>query len=455
MKLVVYGAGKTGMLAADFLGLARVECFIDNSKAGKSIEGINVISFSDFLEKYDPNKCLIVIASEKYYEEIETSVVESGVSKYFVFRERDIIDMEFSIFPRVYLYKKWIPKSYNEILSNYKFANGEKIGIYGVNNYLPYLLIELNERINLENCYILTEDGSLGDCCKTFGVRTKRIDECWNSIDCMIINARRKDSNIHEKLSEQNHSFEVIDLYSVDYFVPQFFHGELAKYKDIHKGKRAFLIGNGPSLNINDLEKLYRHNEICIGCNKIYRAYSETKWRANYICMSDYRTINACLDDIQNIDGTVFLADTYHMNSVPELSGIQYIHLIGELFAPHMPGFSEDIRYGVYMGWNILYDLMIQIAYYMGFEKMYLLGVDHQLSAKPMEDGNHFIKNYFNENEKKEHEHDSAAFDMISKKLGYQKAEAFSRSHGFRIFNATRGGALDTFERVDFDSLFE
>ena len=36
----------------------------------------------------------------------------------------------------------------------------------------------------------------------------------------------------------------------------------------------------------------------------------------------------------------------------------------------------------------------------------------------------------------------------------YEAAEEFSRELGFRIYNATRGGKLEVFERVDFDSLF-
>jgi hypothetical protein len=36
----------------------------------------------------------------------------------------------------------------------------------------------------------------------------------------------------------------------------------------------------------------------------------------------------------------------------------------------------------------------------------------------------------------------------------YAYAERYSRDHGFRIYNATRGGELEVFERVDFDGLF-
>jgi hypothetical protein len=36
----------------------------------------------------------------------------------------------------------------------------------------------------------------------------------------------------------------------------------------------------------------------------------------------------------------------------------------------------------------------------------------------------------------------------------YRRTEEYSRGHGFRIYNATRGGALEIFERADFDKLF-
>ena len=37
----------------------------------------------------------------------------------------------------------------------------------------------------------------------------------------------------------------------------------------------------------------------------------------------------------------------------------------------------------------------------------------------------------------------------------YQKAKQYAETHGIKIYNATRGGKLEVFERVDFDSLFE
>ena len=55
--------------------------------------------------------------------------------------------------------------------------------------------------------------------------------------------------------------------------------------KDIHKGKRGFVIGNGPSLKIEDLDNL--NNEITIASNKIYLAFEETKWRPKFYTVAD------------------------------------------------------------------------------------------------------------------------------------------------------------------------
>ncbi len=453
-KVIIYGAGNSGIIAANYIGFARVECFLDCNKYGQYLGGTEIISWTEYDSRYDSDDCILVVASEKYWKQMIKTVEEHGVNNYFVFREQDIARIEYECLPRYYLYKKMHTKTYDEVLATYDLSKYKSIGIYGQNAYLPYLLLELNERDVFEKCYILSSDGQPSEAFNSLGLPTLNFTDSWEKLDCLIVNIRRSEDCIHDILFNKQHSFSVIDLYSIDKLIPEFRHKELEKYKDIHKGKRVFLIGNGPSLRLEDLEVLRRNEEICFGCNKIYRVYDKTKWRADYICMCDHRTIDACVDDLKDINGTLFLGDTFHSNKVSKYEGMQYVHLIEEEFAPQTPGFSDDITYGVYMGWNIVYDLMIQIAAYMGFSEMYLLGVDHKLNSNPMENGNHFIDNYFNDKEKKAHMFDANAFDMESKALGFKKSEMYSYKHGFRIYNATRGGNLEIFERVEFDSLF-
>lgn len=84
----------------------------------------------------------------------------------------------------------------------------------------------------------------------------------------------------------------------------------LAKYKDIHKGKRCFLIGSGPSLKTEDLDLLYENGEITFASNKIFKLYNQTDWRPNYYCVTDYKVIKQYYDEILDInDSEIFIAE--------------------------------------------------------------------------------------------------------------------------------------------------
>ena len=105
--------------------------------------------------------------------------------------------------------------------------------------------------------------------------------------------------------------------------------------------------------------------------------------------------------------------------------------------------FSEDVARVVYGGATVTY-ACIQIAVYMGFKEIYLLGVDCNYCK-----GSN--SNYFFWEQKADvmnHKEDR----MV---LSYESAREYADSHGIKIYNATRGGMLEVFERVEFDSLFQ
>ena len=89
--------------------------------------------------------------------------------------------------------------------------------------------------------------------------------------------------------------------------------------------------------------------------------------------------------------------------------------------------------------------MCIQLAVYLGFAEIYLLGTDFT-----------GVNNY---GSKYGHFYDEKDLDSVcytdQVKLGYEKAKQYADCHGIKIFNATRGGNLEIFERVDFDSLFQ
>jgi len=222
-----------------------------------------------------------------------------------------------------------------------------------------------------------------------------------------------------------------------------------ANLKNSKKGKRCFLIGNGPSLKVEDLERLA--GEDCFGANEIHRIFSKTTWRPLYYVIAD-RYSKSTPEEIRDIDcKIVFLGDYYwRYNTVLRKDAICFHEHMG--YSTDHFAFSNDISKMIVVAPTVSYFSM-QISAYLGYSEVYLLGFDHSYSfeidkkGRIIETGKgntHFYQ-------------DEKVKDIIGNVRGMTKAyEAFKKyadEHGIVVKNATRGGKLEVFERVDFDTL--
>lgn len=429
-----------------------IECFADNYKYGTEIYNKKVISFNEMIRMSDQFQ--IMIASDNYTDVFEKQLIDAGVANYIFFTKRNTGRMN-EVLPKYnYLYNTQF-MNYTDILLNYQIQDYKKIAIYGVNKYLNYLLLEIAILSDI-NYVVSIIDPEVHEK-KVFdipvaGLKSIGSKSIGSGIDCLIINKKRTECGIRDEIVDKN--FDVIDIYDIDKFIFYNRHPQLQRFKNIHKGKRAFIIGNGPSLTMEDLNVLYVNNEICFGLNKIHKIFNQTAWRPTYICMTDARVINACEDRLEEIaeESIVFMADRYCYSKADKKENVQYVHLKSEYFKPNLPGFSDDIVNGVYWGATVTYDLGLQVAAYMGIKEIYLIGIDHNNVGSVIDPGNHFIPDYFENDEAGIYKNVVADFDAMD--LAYEKAERYSREHGFRIYNATRGGKLEVFERVNLDLLF-
>lgn len=447
MKYILFGAGVIGVRAMKIVGEDLIECFADNYKHGSTVYGKKVISFDEMLKLAD--KFSIMITSNDYIDELEKQLLSAGIEDYIIFNRRFSEVMREALPQYNYLFNTQY-MSYTDILLNYQIRKYKKIAIYGINKFIGHLLLEIAILSNMKNVlYIIDPDVDGAD---YKGIPIVKLDSVKDEIDCLIINKRRTESGIREEIDDND--FDVIDIYDIDKFVFYNRHPELEKYKNIHKGKRIFIIGNGPSLTVEDLNVLHEHKEICFALNKIHKIFPKTEWRPNYIGMTDTRPITACEDELDIIteNSVLFMADRYTNSNTAYEDKLQYVHLKSEYYEPNLPGFSDDITKGVFWGYSVTYDFAIQIAAYMGFSEMYLIGMDHNNVGAVTDPRNHFIKDYFTQEEAGIYKNVIANFGAME--LAYKKADNYSRKHGFRIYNATRGGKLEVFERVDFDSLF-
>ena len=185
----------------------------------------------------------------------------------------------------------------------------------------------------------------------------------------------------------------------------------LRLFKDLHKGQRCFIIGNGPSLNRTDLSKL--KNEVTFGVNSIFLMTDLNGFIPTYYSVCDSHVIAENVDRI--LDYPVqhkFFPSIYRKYIPPnKRTNVSFFMMnrgYNEVTSPNysIPRFSADISERVFDGQTITY-MNLQMAYYMGFSEVYLIGVDFSYVipdsaivdganiTSTEDDPNHFHPDYF------------------------------------------------------------
>jgi hypothetical protein len=220
---------------------------------------------------------------------------------------------------------------------------------------------------------------------------------------------------------------------------------KIRSVKNKHRGERCFIVATGPSLTVDDLEKL--KGEITFSMNSICLAFDETDWRPTYYGIQFdvlYKELKEHIDKL-DVEG-VFIADLILKEiDIKENYFIYPLHLLNHKrrHSKFNSKFSDDAFSVVYDGYSITHSL-IQIAVYMGFKEIYLLGADTTYSSNM----HHHFKDYNFVDPK----YTQAGNKMIS---AYLEAKKYMDKHDVRIYNATRGGMLEIFERVELDEIIQ
>lgn len=227
---------------------------------------------------------------------------------------------------------------------------------------------------------------------------------------------------------------------------------KIKAFKDIHKGKRCFIIGTGPSLTVSDLELL--KNEITFAPNRIYELFDKTDWRPTYYINQDHNLINTFTDKIKAVEAeNVFLPVDYK----DKFPGDKYRFFVlkHKEFYPRPAPFSRDVSKFLAQGFTVTYGA-IQLAVYMGFSEIYLIGIDHNYNIIRDAKGNPVRKSDAENNYPQgmsEYMNANVLPRVEETTIAYETAEKLSEKLGVKIYNATRGGKLEAFSRVDLDSV--
>ena len=225
-------------------------------------------------------------------------------------------------------------------------------------------------------------------------------------------------------------------------------------YKNIHDGEDCVIIGNGPSLRVQDLDKLYQLHIPTFACNRVTLVFDQTKWRPTYYFISDEKILEGYTDHVDGVpENHRFFPKTFRDKG---LHGVFYGGGPEAHDYTKEGMFSLDASDGVYGGGSVTTE-MLQFAYYMGFRNIYLIGVDFSYAVNnPLNnqtyayqgEQNYFIKGYLKPGEI------AAIPNVQANLLAFHAAKEAAEANGFSIKNATRGGKLEVFERVDLDALF-
>ena len=429
MKVIIWGTGTRGKRLYDILGENRVIAFIDNKRTKKEMSGKPVIDFNTYKQKYGKE---IIVVSPLYEISIVNQLVKSNILHFLLLNGC----------PEQMVKNTDIERIKTFIFHSIRFS---AVAIYGVSIYSLLVYEWIEEHGN--QVYIIKDQ----PCKENISIVASRIkkyriverqEDLPKSVEKLLISIP-SEKNIDSKMDK-------IDIFDFSIIFSDHWHPELKAFHNIHRNKRCFIVATGPSLKVKDLDCLLRHNDICISMNKIFYAFEETKWRPDYYIVSDIRVLCPCKQEIINLKAKAKFVTDYDTAFWKDCSHENIYGFHEHAYSSSALFFSEDISKGMHGGSTVTY-FAIQLAAYMGFNEIYLLGVDHSGGTKVNAPERHF----YGSKDTKTFDLKMDSDDLLYLERTYMTAERYSRTHDFRIYNATRGGNLEVFERKNFDELFE
>lgn len=242
---------------------------------------------------------------------------------------------------------------------------------------------------------------------------------------------------------------------------------QIQSLKDIYAGQRCFIMGNGPSIKHMNLNLL--KNEVVWGFNKCFLLFDQIDWRPKFYTTNDIRLtrdISQKINELveEQVDTTFIFPSQFKAENIlkpsPRIIWINARNFIGEDLDSWT--FSTDASSWVANAATVAIS-GLQLASFLGFNPIYLIGCDtsytvptsvtiedspENLISTQSDDPNHFSNDYFGKGDKWL----LPNVDLMINQ--YEKSKKVLDVLGVNVFNATLGGNLETFPRIDFESLF-
>lgn len=248
---------------------------------------------------------------------------------------------------------------------------------------------------------------------------------------------------------------------------------QVGQFRGLHTGKRCFVIGNGKT--VNDLPMELLKNEVTFGANAVYLMGEKWGWLPTYHCVEDCLVAEDRHAEIEFIRGWLRQQGVdvtglrepikFYCRDQRELMGLGVNKIEVNFVRAHSsdgkpwPRFSMDCAQEVYWGGTVTY-MSLQLAYYMGFSEVYMVGgfggykvpelKSGQVvieSGKDELDYNHCHPEYFARGKRW---HDPKEDRM---KTAYAMARTFFERGGRGLYDACAVHELQMLEHRDFEEV--
>lgn len=426
MEFVLWGAGDRAVRLLPHIGNENVLAIIDKdvNKQGKQLQGIDIISYDDFKVKYY-GKCIILTTAENVVADF---LKKEGYTN-FLYMNDCPEDFQ-SPNPRNIL-----KKNVMELLN----AQNDCI-VYG-NNLYAIILYQWGKRKQGDNKVKVVTGNDISDelfetfnkCCDGNVCKNFSVEDA----EKVVLNTNKKQEVVSDVIIKKK-----IQLARYSEKIVEYRNDRIEKFKNIHSGEKCFIIGLGPSVRFEDLDYLHEKKQKCFSMNLVHKAYDKTKWRPDYYVAQDVLIVNREKQVLDYLDGIeAFISDgskTFCQENHKDNIYINHMACYG--YEDEEMPFSEDFAQICYMSGTVSY-ACIQLAVYMGFSEIYLYGIDFSGIGSIIE---HFY-DYETDGEELSYGHQFY--------VCYISAKKYAEEHGIQIFNASRGGDLEMFERVNLEDI--
>ena len=323
-----------------------------------------------------------------------------------------------------------------------------------------------------------------------FGKLIKKPSEInWDKVNVVVIAALNNTSKSIKKELEENIKFvgKIITLeipnsarqfyehiVKSDVLVPQEYRSLIEsniRFKNKHRGERLFLLGNAPSIKEMDLKPLKNEHTMVVSNFYFHPDYDYIN--PEYYCFPQFtytqlitkdkltNWINEVFKNTNNPQFFFNISDILTINNCIGVNDkkIQYVDMDTRIKSEYF----EDIDLTKkIMGVRSVPIMCIQIAIYMGFSEIYLLGIGHNnIIDKKYEyffDSNKKVLNNLEDGLK--NDIDTRPFKTVLPAAcclwdQYKCLKAIAEKNNIKIYNADKTSLLDVFERVTYKSIWE